>query len=412
MDPIVGGALIAGAGSLLSGLFGRKSQSDANRTNLQIARETNENQYRMFKEGNDFSARMANEAWNRETAYNDPAAQLARYQRAGINGQVAMSGSLGSAGTTAADMAAPQSLSPPQLHAPTVQPLPNSLSAISEMASVVGQLYQAKKNNADADRIIGLFEAQLEGAIEANKYQKLQNTYQSIQNNILTKTGLDKAFGELREQNARILLNDQMSETEKSKRINLIADAFLKRAERKLTNEKYNQLVESWPLVKKELEENIKLIQAKQQTETTQQEANKASAAASYSTVQLNQASAEEKKELANQLSILNKYLDKRQQRELRNMSIDKKLQVLDGMVKNGFMSISGSSSSSAGGNVGFGSKGSSGSGKGFNLGLGLDQSKSVSGSRSENVFRDRVQKEYERILDDLDLDGEVQYKK
>lgn len=55
LNPLIGGALISGASSLLGGMFGSASQSSANRTNLQIARETNQMQYQMFQEQNAFS---------------------------------------------------------------------------------------------------------------------------------------------------------------------------------------------------------------------------------------------------------------------------------------------------------------------------------------------------------------------
>lgn len=47
MDPLIGSALIGAGGSLLSGLFGGKSQAKANAANLQIAREQMDFQERM-----------------------------------------------------------------------------------------------------------------------------------------------------------------------------------------------------------------------------------------------------------------------------------------------------------------------------------------------------------------------------
>lgn len=330
-----GGSLISAAGSLFSGLFGNKAQKDANRTNLQIARETNENQYRMFKEGNDFSARMANEAWNRETSYNDPAAQLARYQRAGINGQVAMSGSLGSAGTTAADMAAPQSLAPPTLHAPTVAPVP-SVFDMESMANILSTLADADKKGAEASNIRGMFEVNLENAIEEREYKKLMNTYQGIQNNILAKTGLDKAFGELREQNARILLNDEMTITEKTKQVDLLASAFLKRAEEKLTKEKYNQLVETFPLLKKQLNANIELLQEQKKTEGTKQEANRASANASNATAENQRAQARNTDEDTEGKKIDNHYRPYQNESEIESRDRDASVKEYDAETRRG----------------------------------------------------------------------------
>ena len=278
IDPVVGGAIVTGVGSFLKSIFGRKTQSDTNRTNLQIARETNENQYRMFTEGNQFSERMANEAWNRETAYNDPRAQMLRYQRAGINPQVAMSGSLGSAATQPGDMSAPTSLAPPVQHAPTVQPLPHVLSGLEEMSRVVGNLISAKKDNADANRTAGLYTAELENILEDTQSKRLQNAYQYMENLIKGKTGMKKALLDMREQMSRIVLNDKMTETEKYKQVNLVADTFLKKAEKKLTQAKTTELNETLPLIKRSYEEQIKLTKKQQATEDSKQAANYASA--------------------------------------------------------------------------------------------------------------------------------------
>lgn len=70
MNPIIGGAIISGVSSLFGGLFGNKSTTDTNRLNLQIAREQNA-----------FNERM----WQKNNEYNTPSAQMARYAAAGIN---------------------------------------------------------------------------------------------------------------------------------------------------------------------------------------------------------------------------------------------------------------------------------------------------------------------------------------
>ena len=49
MDPVTGSALIGAGASLLGNLFGSKSQSDANKTNLKIAQMNNEFNERMMQ---------------------------------------------------------------------------------------------------------------------------------------------------------------------------------------------------------------------------------------------------------------------------------------------------------------------------------------------------------------------------
>lgn len=74
--PIIGGAL-----SALGGLFGIKSGSDANKTNLQIARETNQANAELAK----YNWDQQKEMWNAQNAYNTPEAQMSRYRDAGLN---------------------------------------------------------------------------------------------------------------------------------------------------------------------------------------------------------------------------------------------------------------------------------------------------------------------------------------
>lgn len=88
-------------GDVVSGLFGNKATSSANATNLQLNRENNEANRQNMERQN----QMNIEQWNRENAYNHPAAQMGRFTAAGLNpnliyGQTntapQLSGSLGS----------------------------------------------------------------------------------------------------------------------------------------------------------------------------------------------------------------------------------------------------------------------------------------------------------------------------
>lgn len=156
IDPLIGSALISGASSLLGGMFGSASQSSANRTNLQIARETNQMQYQMFQEQNAFNERM----YNQMQQYNTPAAQMQRYQEAGINPYIA-AGNVQSGNA----QSALQSAQPLPLHTAQVQPVNAFQDAFSQIGNVISQyaqnelaLSQAQKNRAEAgwvDRLNG-----------------------------------------------------------------------------------------------------------------------------------------------------------------------------------------------------------------------------------------------------------------
>lgn len=167
MNPQIGAALISGGASLLGGLFGglsNKSQVDkANATNLQIARETNQQQYQMFQEQNSFNERM----YNQMQAYNTPAAQMQRYQDAGINPYIA-AGNV----QTGNVQSSLQSAQAPQLHTAQVAPalgmgdaIQNSFTQIGNVVAQYAQnelaLSQAQKNRAEAGWVDRLNGAQL-----------------------------------------------------------------------------------------------------------------------------------------------------------------------------------------------------------------------------------------------------------
>lgn len=83
--PLVAAGLIAGAGSMLGGLFGggssAKAQKKTNAANLQIARENNVWNKRLQDEQNAFNLKM----WDAYNQYNTPSNQRSRYEAAGIN---------------------------------------------------------------------------------------------------------------------------------------------------------------------------------------------------------------------------------------------------------------------------------------------------------------------------------------
>lgn len=172
IDPLIGSALISGASSLLGGMFGSASQSSANRTNLQIARETNQMQYQMFQEQNAFNERM----YNQMQQYNTPAAQMQRYQDAGINPYIA-AGNVQSGNA----QSALQSAQPLPLHTAQVHPVDAFKDSFSQIGNVISQyaqnelaLSQAQKNRAEAGWVDRLNGAQLNkmSAETNNLYQQ------------------------------------------------------------------------------------------------------------------------------------------------------------------------------------------------------------------------------------------------
>ena len=74
-------AAIGAASSLVGGLMGQHAQDKANKTNLQIARETNAANQQLAEKQNDWNIQQ----WNRENEYNSASAQKQRLIDAGMN---------------------------------------------------------------------------------------------------------------------------------------------------------------------------------------------------------------------------------------------------------------------------------------------------------------------------------------
>lgn len=168
----LGAAAIAGAGSLIGGLFSSHGSRDAARYQLQAARETNQTNRDIAEQNNKFNERM----WNLQNEYNTPVMQRARLEAAGLNPYLMMDG--GSAGV--AESAPTADTSGTQV-APDVgstiaggyQAMGNSISAAaSQIAQMTYQndLQQANVNKTNAEA----------------KNADLQNQYDSLRNDFAT----------------------------------------------------------------------------------------------------------------------------------------------------------------------------------------------------------------------------------
>lgn len=168
----LGASLIAGAGSLIGGLFSSHGSRDAARYQLQAARETNQTNRDIAEQNNKFNERM----WNMQNEYNSPVMQRARLEAAGLNPNLMMNG--GSAGV--AETAPTADTSGTQV-APDVgstiasgyQAMGNSIgSAASQIAQMTYQndLQQASVNKTNAEA----------------KNADLQNQYDSLRNDFAT----------------------------------------------------------------------------------------------------------------------------------------------------------------------------------------------------------------------------------
>lgn len=102
-------ALVGGAFALGSAAIGKKSQKNANETNIQLAREQNEfnqaQQAREFafnKQQSDLAYERDLANWHMQNEYNTPQAQLERYKEAGLNPNLIYGNGTSSAGQASA----------------------------------------------------------------------------------------------------------------------------------------------------------------------------------------------------------------------------------------------------------------------------------------------------------------------
>lgn len=130
---LLGAAGIGAVGNLIGGIFGSSSQKSANKTNLQIARETNAQNKELFNQ----QLAWQEDMWNKTNAYNAPQKQVDMLLKAGINPAAVY----GNGATSDASM--PSVPSAPQMQGATMQPIDYSW-----MGNIVDQGVNAYLNNS------------------------------------------------------------------------------------------------------------------------------------------------------------------------------------------------------------------------------------------------------------------------
>lgn len=130
IDPLSAG--ITAVGGLISSIFGKKSQDDTNKANMELAK---------------YQYEKALEMWDKQNAYNTPSAQRQRMEAAGFNPNLVYGH--GSVANTASPS--------PQYQAPTLQAYTNFPNIGAEVAQM---LLASRKNQAEVRKI----EAEAAGA--------------------------------------------------------------------------------------------------------------------------------------------------------------------------------------------------------------------------------------------------------
>lgn len=169
-NPLVAPALIAGAGSLLGGLFSSSGSSSAGRYQLQATRETNRNNLQIARENNEFNEAM----WNKQNEYNTPAMQRARLEAAGLNPYLMMNG--GSAGV--AESAPTADTSGTQVAPDIGSTIAGGYQAMgNSISSAASQIAQMSYNNDLQQANVAKTQADAQNAQLQNQYDALRNQF-------------------------------------------------------------------------------------------------------------------------------------------------------------------------------------------------------------------------------------------
>lgn len=248
-DIIAGGVGVLS--SLLGGIFGRKSQSDTNAMNLQIARENNQMQLQAMREQNAFNERASIDAFNRENAYNSPYAQAQRMLDAGFSPSVALGS--GTIQSSIGNQTVPTSSGLPSFVTPNLTAPPSvmvgAIDGISKLSSAVAQIAQAKKTNKEASWIDAEAEANVKNLFADLKYKEVETSYQEFRQSVdkvflpfERAMGMRRLADEIKNLGAQYTILCSQNETEK-------ANKLLKDAERKLTEANEDQVRQSTPII-------------------------------------------------------------------------------------------------------------------------------------------------------------------
>lgn len=170
----LGAGAIAGAGSLIGGLFSSSGSRYAARKQLQAVRETNAANLQIAQQNNAFNERM----WNLQNDYNTPEKQRARLEAAGINPYLMLDGS--STGVAQSSPTADQS---------GTQVAPDVGSTIAggyqslgnSIASAAGQIAQMSFQNDLQKANVAKTQADAQNSDLQNQYDALRNQFAAAQ---------------------------------------------------------------------------------------------------------------------------------------------------------------------------------------------------------------------------------------
>lgn len=267
----LGAAAIAGAGSLIGGLFSSSGSHYAARKQLQAVRETNAANLQIAQQNNAFNERM----WNMQNEYNTPSAQRARLESAGINPYLMLDGS-----STGVAQSAPTADTSGTQVAPDVgstiaggyQSLGNSI------ASAAGQIAQMSFNDDLQKANVAKSNAEAQNAEIQNQYDLLRNQFASAQ--FLADLRLKQYQGKISKYDANYLRDSMQDRLDSVKFQNTVSGSQASY---------YNQMAGLYDVQRKIEETNLKWLPREKQVSIMAAIQNARTAA---SQMQLNRASA------------------------------------------------------------------------------------------------------------------------
>lgn len=258
-NPVVPLAIAQGIGGVL-GLLGSYEQSSTakyiNSQNIAMQRETNALNERLFNQNLDWSERQREEQnvanmqnairmFDIENEYNKPSSQVSRMIAAGLNpAALAGASAAGNGSQSAPSVGASSGVSTPQIVSPRMEMYTSAsqqaLQNMQTIASSIGQLAQASQSDAYANESKTLLTEKLRNL-------KLTDDQLEIQKDLLIEFGsktkqaeYDLLTAEFAKKQSEILLNGELTATEKEKQMQLVADSLLKDSERFLNKKEYD----------------------------------------------------------------------------------------------------------------------------------------------------------------------------
>lgn len=181
INPFIGSSLVTGGLGLISGILGADSSAKGAKysadASLQATRETNEQNYKLWKEQRQFAI----DSWKAENDYNTPAAQRARLEAAGYNPYLAF-GDVGNTGGAISQPAAPTMVAPSDAAFPNTrgifaeglnQSFQNALNVLQSAVQMQNIQANTKKTNQEVNQSVLMFPWLLDSA----KYRSQADFY-------------------------------------------------------------------------------------------------------------------------------------------------------------------------------------------------------------------------------------------